>query len=38
VLDQGTVWTLEAGQATIYIVDVHYYSDEDDDDDAGMYD
>ena len=37
VLDQGTVWTLEAGQATIYIVDVHYYSD-DDDDDMGMYD
>jgi environmental stress-induced protein Ves len=35
VLDPGTVWTLEAGQATIYIVDVHYYSD---DDDEAMYD
>jgi len=35
VLDPGTVWTLEAGQATIYIVDVHYYSDDDDD---AMYD
>lgn len=35
VLEQGTVWKLEAGQATIYIVDVHYHSDEDDD---AMYD
>lgn len=35
VLDQGTVWSLEAGQATIYIVDVHYYSE---DDDEAMYD
>jgi len=35
MLDPGTVWTLEAGQATIYIVDVHYYSD---DDDEAMYD
>nr|AGU10749.1 HutD [uncultured organism] len=35
VLDQGTVWSLEAGQATIYIVDVHYYSEDDDD---AMYD
>ena len=34
VLDQGTVWSLEAGQATIYIVDVHYYSEDDD----AMYD
>ena len=30
-----TVWSLEAGQATIFIVDVHYYSE---DDDAEMYD
>ncbi|WP_137174737.1 HutD family protein [Massilia sp. HP4] len=35
ILDQGTVWSLEAGQATIYIVDVHYYSEDDDDE---MYD
>lgn len=35
ILDQGTVWSLEAGQATIFIVDVHYYSE---DDDAEMYD
>jgi len=35
ILDQGTVWTLEAGQATIFIVDVHYYSE---DDDEAMYD
>ncbi|WP_312512783.1 HutD family protein [Massilia sp.] len=35
VLDPGTVWTLEAWQATIYIVDVHYHSD---DDDEAMYD
>jgi len=35
MLDPGTVWTLEAGQATIYIVDVHYYSDHDDE---AMYD
>lgn len=30
ILDQGTVWTLEAGQATIFIVDIHYYSEDDD--------
>lgn len=35
ILDQGTVWSLEAGQATIFIVDVHYYSE---DDDEEMYD
>jgi len=35
ILDQGTVWSLEAGQATIFIVDVHYYSEDDDDE---MYD
>jgi hypothetical protein len=35
ILDQGTVWSLEAGQATIFIVDVHYYSEEDDE---AMYD
>lgn len=32
VLEQGTVWSLEAGQATIYIVDVHYHAEEDDED------
>ncbi|TXG01881.1 HutD/Ves family protein [Massilia arenae] len=35
ILDQGTVWSLEAGQATIFIVDVHYYSE---DDDEAFYD
>jgi environmental stress-induced protein Ves len=30
LLDQGTVWTLGAGQGTIFIVDIHYYDDEDD--------
>lgn len=35
VLEQGTVWKLEAGQGTIFIVDVHYHSDEDDE---AMYD
>ncbi|MET0207963.1 MAG: HutD family protein [Burkholderiaceae bacterium] len=35
ILDQGTVWSLEAGQATIFIVDVHYYSE---DDDEALYD
>ena len=35
ILDQGTVWSLEAGQGTIFIVDVHYYSE---DDDEAMYD
>ena len=30
VLDPDHIWTLEAGQATIFIVDVYYHSDEDD--------
>jgi environmental stress-induced protein Ves len=29
VLDPDTMWTLEAGQATIFIVDVYYHADED---------
>ena len=29
VLESGSVWKLEAGQGTIYIVDVWYHSDED---------
>jgi environmental stress-induced protein Ves len=39
LLDQGTVWKLEAGQGTIFIVDIHYYDDEDDlEDEDGRYD
>jgi environmental stress-induced protein Ves len=39
LLDQGTVWKLEAGQGTIFIVDIHYYDDEDDlDNEDGHYD
>ncbi|MEH6436980.1 HutD/Ves family protein [Massilia sp. DD77] len=30
VLDPDHTWNLEAGQATIYIVDINYHSDEDD--------
>ena len=30
VLDPDKTWNLEAGQATIFIVDVYYHSDEDD--------
>ena len=30
VLDPGTTWKLEAGQGTIFVVDIHYYDDEDD--------
>ncbi|WP_020651892.1 HutD/Ves family protein [Massilia niastensis] len=29
LLDPDTVWSLEAGQATIFIVDVYYHADED---------
>lgn len=29
VLDPDTMWTLEAGQATIFIVDIYYHADED---------
>ena len=39
LLDQGTVWKLEAGQGTIFIVDIHYYDDEDDlENEDGHYD
>jgi len=39
VLDQGTVWKLDAGQGMIFIVDIHYYDDEDDlGDEDGRYD
>jgi environmental stress-induced protein Ves len=39
VLDQGTVWKLDAGQGMIFIVDIHYYDDEDDlSDEDGRYD
>jgi environmental stress-induced protein Ves len=39
LLDQGTVWKLDAGQGTIFIVDIHYYDDEDDlDNEDGQYD
>lgn len=31
VLEAGSVWKLEAGQAMIYIVDVYYHSEEDED-------
>jgi hypothetical protein len=38
LLDQGTVWKLEAGQGMIFIVDIHYYDDEDDlADEDGQY-
>jgi environmental stress-induced protein Ves len=38
LLDQGTVWKLEAGQGVIFIVDIHYYDDEDDlADEDGQY-
>jgi len=30
VLDQGSVWKLDADQGVIFIVDIHYYDDEDD--------
>jgi environmental stress-induced protein Ves len=30
VLDQGTVWTLQAGQGMIFIADIHYYDSEED--------
>jgi environmental stress-induced protein Ves len=30
VLDQGTTWELDADQGVIFIVDIHYYDDEDD--------
>ncbi|QJE00503.1 HutD family protein [Massilia forsythiae] len=38
VLDQGTTWKLDAGQGMIFIVDIHYYDDEDDlEDEDGYY-
>jgi environmental stress-induced protein Ves len=30
LLDQGTTWTLQAGQGTIFIADIHYYDSEED--------
>ena len=43
LLDQGSTWKLEAEQGAIFVVDIHYYDDEDDladddidyDDDSG---
>jgi len=38
LLDQGTVWKLDADQGVIFIVDIHYYDDEDDlEDEDGRY-
>jgi environmental stress-induced protein Ves len=37
VLDQGTVWTLQAGQGLIFIADIHYYDSEEDLDDGDGY-
>jgi len=30
LLDPGTTWELEAEQGTIFVVDIHYYDDEQD--------
>jgi environmental stress-induced protein Ves len=30
LLDQGTIWTLQAGQGMIFIADIHYYDSEED--------
>ena len=38
LLDQGTIWTLQAGQGMIFIADIHYYDSEEDlDEDDGRY-
>jgi environmental stress-induced protein Ves len=37
VLDQGTVWTLQAGQGLIFIADIHYYDSEEDLDEGDGY-
>lgn len=38
LLDQGTTWTLQAGQGAIFIADIHYYDSEEDlIDDDGHY-
>lgn len=38
LLDQGTTWTLHAGQGTIFIADIHYYDSEEDlEEDDGHY-
>jgi environmental stress-induced protein Ves len=38
LLDQGTTWTLQAGQGMIFIADIHYYDSEDDlEEDDGRY-
>jgi environmental stress-induced protein Ves len=31
IFDQGTLWSLETAQATVYIVDIFYYNEEDED-------
>lgn len=39
ILEQGTTWDLDADQGLIFVVDIHYYDDEDDlADDDGDYD
>jgi environmental stress-induced protein Ves len=37
LLDQGTTWTLQAGQGTIFIADIHYYDSEEDLDEGDGY-
>jgi hypothetical protein len=38
VLDPDTKWKLRAEQGAIFIVDIHYYDDENDlEDEDGMY-
>jgi hypothetical protein len=38
LLDQGTTWTLLAGQGVIFIADIHYYDSEEDlEEDDGHY-
>jgi environmental stress-induced protein Ves len=38
LLDQGTTWTLQAGQGMIFIADIHYYDSEEDlQEDDGVY-
>jgi environmental stress-induced protein Ves len=38
LLDQGTTWTLQAGQGMIFIADIHYYDSEEDlEEDDGHY-
>jgi hypothetical protein len=38
VIDPDTTWKLRAEQGVIFIVDIHYYDDENDlEDEDGMY-